>query len=61
MMNSINVEDDNIAMLFEQVMGQMVDRCITTGAIGKHQIVVVLEEMIQMIERGTLGDTLENI
>ena len=57
----MNVEDDNIALLFEQVMGQMVDRCITTGAIGKHQIVVVLEEMIQMIERGSLGDTLENI
>jgi len=61
MMNSINVEDDNVALLFEQVMGQMVDRCITTRAIGKHQIVVVLEDMIQMIERGTLGNTLENI
>jgi hypothetical protein len=61
MMNSINVEDDNVAVLFEQVMGQMVDRCISSGAIDKQQVVVVMEEMIQMIERGTLGSTLENI
>jgi hypothetical protein len=61
MMNSINVEDDNIAMLLEQVIGQMVERCIAAGTMDRHQVVVVLEDMIQMIERGTLSNTLESI
>ena len=61
MMNSINVKDDNIGMLFEQVIGQMIERCITAGTMDKHQVVVVLEDMIQMIERGTLSNTLESI
>jgi len=61
MMNSINVEDDNVALLFEQVVGQMINQCITTGTINKNQLVVVLEDMIQLVERGTLSSALENI
>jgi hypothetical protein len=61
MMNSFNVEDDNVALLFEQVVGQMVDHCIATGTMNKNQVVVVLEDMIQLVERGTLSTTLENI
>jgi len=61
MMNSIKVEDNNVGLLFEQVLGQMVDQCIASKTLDKHQVVVVLEDMIQMVERGTLGSTLENI
>ena len=61
MMNSINVEDDNVALLFEQVVGQMINQCITTGTMNKNQVVVVLEDMIQLVERGTLTSALENI
>ena len=61
MMNSFNVEDDNVALLFEQVVGQMVDHCIATGTMNKNQVVVVSEDMIQLVERGTLSTTLENI
>ena len=60
-MNSINVEDDNVALLFEQVVGQMINQCITTGTMNKNQVVVVLEDMIQLVERGTLTSALENI
>ena len=60
-MNSINVEDDNVALLFEQVVGQMINQCITTGTINKNQVLVVLEDMIQLVERGTLSSALENI
>ena len=61
MMNSLNVEDDNIALLFEQVIGQMIDHCITNGTMDKQQVVVVLEDMVQMVERGTLGSALQGI
>jgi hypothetical protein len=61
MMNIMNVEDEDIPVLFEQVMGQMIDRCIAVGTMSKHQVVTVLEDMIQMIERGTLGSALDNI
>jgi hypothetical protein len=61
MMSGINVEDGNVAILFEQVVGQMVNQCIATGTMDKNQVVVVLEDMIQLVERGTLSSTLENI
>ena len=61
MMNSINIEDDNVALLFEQVVGQMVNKCIATGTMNKNQVVLVLEDMIQLVERGTLSSALENI
>ncbi len=60
-MNSINVEDDNVGLLFEQVVGQMADQCITIGTMSKHQVVVIFEELIQMIERGTLANNLRNV
>jgi hypothetical protein len=63
MMNtrSINIEDNNTAMLFEQVMGQMIEQCIQTGMMSKLQVVTLLEDMIQQVERGTLSSTMDNI
>jgi uncharacterized lipoprotein YajG len=63
MMNtrSINIEDNNSAVLFEQVFGQMIEQGIQTGMITKQQIVVLLEDMIQSVERGTLSSTLNSV
>jgi polyhydroxyalkanoate synthesis regulator phasin len=63
MMNSQNVKiaDENAALLFEQVMAQLVDRCIETGTMTKQQMVVILEDMIQQVERGTLNSSLNSI
>ncbi|MFY3741540.1 MAG: hypothetical protein HMLIMOIP_001997 [Candidatus Nitrosomirales archaeon] len=63
MMNthSINIEDTNTALLFEQVMGQMVEQCMQTGIMTKQQIVNIMEDMIQQVERGTLSSTLDRI
>lgn len=58
---SFNIEDNNTAMLFEQVIGQIVEQCVQTGIMSKHQIVNILEDMIQQIERGTLSSTLDTI
>ena len=64
MMNirSINiVEDNNTDLLFEQVMAQIVERCIETGALSRQQVVNLLEDIIQQVERGTLSSTLDSI
>lgn len=58
---SINIEDNNPSTLFEQVMGQMVEQCIHTGLMSKQEIVVILEDMIQQVERNTLGSTLDKL
>jgi hypothetical protein len=59
--HSINIEDTNTALLFEQVMGQMVEQCMQTGIMTKQQIVNIMEDMIQQVERGTLSSTLDRI
>ena len=59
-MNSINVEDNNVGLLFEQVMGEMISQCIASGTMNKQDVVVVLEDMIQLVERGTLASALES-
>jgi hypothetical protein len=63
MMNtqSVDLEGDNLGHLFEQVLAQIVGRCIQSGSIDKHQMVVLLEDMIQQVERGTLNSSLNNI
>jgi hypothetical protein len=58
---SINIEEHDTGMLFEQVIGQVVERCIGTGLMSKQQVVVLLEDMIQQVERGTLSSTLDRI
>lgn len=47
-------EGTNPTLLFEQVMTQMADRCIQTGLMTKNEAVLVLEDLIQQIERDTL-------
>jgi hypothetical protein len=63
MMNirSINVDDHNPLGLFEQVLGQMVEQSIQTRLLTKHQVVILLEDMIQQVERGTLTSSLDTV
>ncbi len=44
---------------FEEVLGLMINRSIQTGIMEKKDVVVLLEDMIQQVERGTL-DTILN-
>ena len=46
--------------MVEQVVGHMIQRSVETGIIGKYEMVVILEDMIQSQERGTLAVALEN-
>ena len=46
--------------MVEQVVGHMIQRSVETGIIGKYEMVVILEDMIQSLERGTLAVVLEN-
>jgi hypothetical protein len=57
----VSVEDKNPSVLMEQVLGQMVERCIQSGVISKQQVVVLLEELIQHVERGTLASVLDSV
>jgi hypothetical protein len=58
---SISIEDNNPSVLLEQVLGQMVERCIQSGVISKQQVVVLLEDLIQQVERGTLASILDSV
>lgn len=58
---SITVEDNNPVVLFEQVVGDMVDKCVQSGLLSKQQMVVILEDMIQQVERGTLSTALDSV
>lgn len=44
---------------FEQVFGEMIQRSIERGLIEKKEMIVMLEDMIQSVERGTLAVALE--
>ena len=46
--------------MVQQVVGHMIQRSVETGIIGKYEMVVILEDMIQSLERGTLAVALEN-
>ena len=60
MMNdqSARIEDDDGVILFEQVVGQIIEQSIATNLLSKDQVVGLLEDMIQQVERGTLTHTL---
>ena len=44
----------------EQVFGHMIQRSIETGLMEKGEMIVMLEDMIQSVERGTLSVALDN-
>lgn len=46
--------------MVEQVVGHMIQKSVETGIIGKYEMVVILEDMIHSLERGTLAVALEN-
>lgn len=46
--------------MVEQLVGHMIQRSIETGMVKKSEMVVMLEDMIQSVERGTLAAALEN-
>lgn len=46
--------------IVEQVFGHMVRKSVDSGIVRKGEMVVILEDMIQSLERGTLAVTLEN-
>lgn len=62
MMNNqtVDIESDGL-VLFEQVVGQIIEQSIQTGLLGKDQVVGLLEDMIQQVERGTLTNTLNSL
>jgi hypothetical protein len=45
--------------VLQQVLGHMVRRCIESGMVRREEMVNMLEDMIQSIERGTLQTVLE--
>jgi len=63
MMNdqSVKIEDNDGVILFEQVVGQIIEQSIQTGLLSKSQVVGLLEDMIQQVERGTLTSTLDSL
>lgn len=46
--------------MVEQVVGHMVQKSVETGIVRKEEMVLILEDMIQSLERGTLAVALEN-
>lgn len=57
---TVDIESDGL-VLFEQVVGQIIEQSIQTGLLGKDQVVGLLEDMIQQVERGTLTNTLNSL
>ncbi|MCI0561944.1 MAG: hypothetical protein MN733_25945 [Nitrososphaera sp.] len=45
--------------VLEQVMGHMIRKSIESGIVKKGEMVVILEDLIQSLERGTLQAALE--
>jgi hypothetical protein len=46
--------------MVEQVVGHMVQKSVESGIIRRNEMVLILEDMIQSLERGTLAVMLEN-
>ena len=46
--------------MVEQVVGHMIQKSIETGMVRKDEMIVMLEDMIQSVERGTLAVALDN-
>lgn len=45
--------------ILERLVGDMLNRCIESGMVRKDEMIIILEDMIQSIERGTLRTVLE--
>jgi hypothetical protein len=45
----------------EQVVGHMVQKSVESGIVRRAEMVLILEDMIQSLERGTLAVALENV
>jgi hypothetical protein len=46
--------------IVEQVVGHMVQKSVESGIIRRDEMVLILEDMIQSLERGILAVMLEN-
>ena len=46
--------------IVEQVVGHMVQKSVESGIVRRAEMVFILEDMIQSLERGTLAVALEN-
>ena len=46
--------------IVEQVVGHMVQKSVDSGIVRRDEMVLILEDMIQSLERGTLAIALEN-
>jgi len=47
--------------IVEQVVGHMVQKSVESGIVRRAEMVLILEDMIQSLERGTLAVALENV
>lgn len=45
----------------EQLVGYMIQKSIESGIMSKDEMVIMLEDMIHSIERGSLAVALENV
>ncbi|HEY7734622.1 MAG TPA: hypothetical protein VIB07_07505 [Nitrososphaera sp.] len=45
--------------VLEHLMGHMIDRSVESGIVSKKEMVNILEDLIQSLERGTLRAVLE--
>ena len=55
-----NIDYSSSRDMVEKVVGHMIQKSIETGMVRRGEIVLMLEDMIQSIERGTLAVSLEN-
>lgn len=46
--------------ILEQIVGHMVQKSVESGIVRRAEMVLILEDMIQSLERGTLAVALEN-
>ncbi len=46
--------------MIEHLVGHMIQSSIKTGIVRKDEMIVILEDMIQSVERGTLEMALEH-
>ena len=45
--------------VLEHLMGHMIERSVESGIVSKKEMVIILEDLIQSLERGTLRTALE--
>jgi hypothetical protein len=45
--------------VLEHLMGHMIERSVESGIVSKKEMVIILEDLIQSLERGTLRTVLE--